>query len=241
MPGNHWEVDTSVQVGQCLSPNIDGSLIRVYHTEHGDMSQIRDNTNIRPRFREEEYVRRPDGSRMTAQGVDRWVVSACEAPEQRRCARCCYFSRGVDSYHVRPFRPKTTISLTVCHRQPSDFFYKRLSTNKMTWPYWDVYLDCLFPLGFGRPLWHPFGEEGAVLLGDVGWIENGRFCPLFNSMCDKDHAVHFVRGVPRDFRPITESRLFIERRKGKPWGRPVGEGAFLGVVDLAYERDAGSW
>ena len=72
-----------------------------------------------------------------------------------------------------------------------------------SWNYWDVYRSCLFPLGYGYPLWHPFGEEGAVWLGDVGWVREGKFYPLFNSMRKEDDVVHFLRGVPRDFRPIT--------------------------------------
>ena len=43
---------------------------------------------------------------------------------------------------------------------------------------WDVYAEQLFPLGYGYPLWSP----GKVLLGDVGYLTEGQFHTLFNTI-----------------------------------------------------------
>lgn len=134
-------------------------------------------------------------------------------------------------------RSQQSLALTAI----ADILHKRTSMNKTTWPHWDVYFECFFPLKFGHPLWHPFGQEGAVLLGDVGWFQRGKFCPLFNSMRDEDHAVHFVRGVPQGFQPITKNGLFIERNDGVLWGPLVEEGVSLGAIDLPYKRRDTTW
>ena len=113
-----------------------------------------------------------------------------------------------------------------------------MDPEETTWSYWNVYFDCFFPLGFGHPLWHPFGQEGEVLVGDVGWIQKGKFRPLFNSMRNEYHAAHFVRGVPRDFQPITrEAKILIGHEVGDPfWGDVTPTGDTLRAIDLRPNR-----
>ena len=66
---------------------------------------------------------------------------------------------------------------------------------------WDIYADQLMPLQYGHPLWYPESGPGQqqVQIGDVGYLQEGHFCFLFNSMHAADHPVNSVRGVPHDF------------------------------------------
>ena len=43
---------------------------------------------------------------------------------------------------------------------------------------WDIYAEQLFPLGYGHPLWSP----GNIRLGDVGYLAEGQFHNLFNTV-----------------------------------------------------------
>ena len=62
---------------------------------------------------------------------------------------------------------------------------------------WDTYAEALKEQGYGYPLWYP-GCPGEVELGDVGYIENGRFCRLFNVL-EKELNKH---EVPKSFEPL---------------------------------------
>ncbi|RPD64561.1 hypothetical protein L226DRAFT_529054 [Lentinus tigrinus ALCF2SS1-7] len=70
--------------------------------------------------------------------------------------------------------------------------------DRLRAPY-DIYMRSLYGLGLGFPLWVPEPEPpfGEVCLGDVGYISQGRFCLLFNTMrAPTDNQPH---GVPPDF------------------------------------------
>ena len=66
---------------------------------------------------------------------------------------------------------------------------------------WDIYAEQLMPLQYGHPLWYPESEPGQkeVQIGDVGYLQEGHFCFLFNTMHAADDPVNSVRGVPLDF------------------------------------------
>ena len=66
---------------------------------------------------------------------------------------------------------------------------------------WDIYARRLMHLGYGHPLWGPEPCErfGEVRLGDVGYLQDGHFCFLFNAMCPADDPVNSQRGVPPNF------------------------------------------
>ena len=55
----------------------------------------------------------------------------------------------------------------------------------------------------GEPLWQPEPREGdgEVLLGDVGVIEDGRFCRLFNVTRPSNDPVN-KSGVPPGFKVL---------------------------------------
>ena len=67
---------------------------------------------------------------------------------------------------------------------------------------WYIYAEQLFWEEYGYPLWVPHGEGGEPFIGDVGWMRQGEFCPLFNSREDADDPIHFDKGVPRNFTVI---------------------------------------
>ena len=48
---------------------------------------------------------------------------------------------------------------------------------------WDIYAEQLSPVGYGYPLWIPEPDHNGreVLVGDVGWLHEGQFRPLFNA------------------------------------------------------------
>lgn len=67
----------------------------------------------------------------------------------------------------------------------------------------DVYSNQLFKCGQGLPLWLPEpSKHGEALIGDVGYIDKGRFFRLFNVTCPSDDKVHNRLGVPEDFKPF---------------------------------------
>ncbi|KAI0742978.1 hypothetical protein C8Q80DRAFT_1259448 [Daedaleopsis nitida] len=66
---------------------------------------------------------------------------------------------------------------------------------------WDIYAKELWPLGYGHPLWgpEPCMDFGAVHLGDIGYLQKGHFCFLFNAMLPADDPLNAQRGVPEKF------------------------------------------
>lgn len=65
---------------------------------------------------------------------------------------------------------------------------------------WDIYAQKLLHLGHGHPLWGPEPSDrfGEIRLGDVGYLEQGRFCFLFNTMKEGNDPIN-SRGVPEGF------------------------------------------
>ncbi|KZT65360.1 hypothetical protein DAEQUDRAFT_530972 [Daedalea quercina L-15889] len=69
----------------------------------------------------------------------------------------------------------------------------------------NVYAHALADEDYGYPLWDPGYEQkaGEVEIGDVGFIEKGRFVRLFNVMQRPDDELNALRGVPEGFRQLT--------------------------------------
>ncbi|TFY56100.1 hypothetical protein EVJ58_g7847 [Rhodofomes roseus] len=83
-------------------------------------------------------------------------------------------------------------------------------------PYaWDVYAQERLPLGHGYPLWDPRPDEtaGEIEIGDVGYIEDGRFRRLFNPTLPRDDPANCAWGVPKDFRPLEIGNLITEEQR----------------------------
>lgn len=63
-----------------------------------------------------------------------------------------------------------------------------------------VYARELRSHNYGEPLWQPEPSQyGEVLIGDVGFIEDGRFYRLFNAALPADDPVNAEFGVPDGF------------------------------------------
>lgn len=61
------------------------------------------------------------------------------------------------------------------------------------------YAETLVSQGYGLPLWFPEpGKQGDVEIGDVGFVNEGRFIRLFNAMLPATDPVN-AGGVPDDF------------------------------------------
>ena len=67
----------------------------------------------------------------------------------------------------------------------------------------EVYQSTLSERGYGTPLWTPEPSPLEVLLGDVGFIdEGGSWIRLFNILHSKDDTEVNHLGVPVDFEPL---------------------------------------
>ena len=78
-----------------------------------------------------------------------------------------------------------------------------------------IYAEQLRMHGHGEPLWQPEPrpEDGEVLIGDVGFIEDGRFYRLFNARFPADHPIN-VDGVPDGFVPLEyNERALLQRNE----------------------------
>ena len=66
----------------------------------------------------------------------------------------------------------------------------------------EIYASQLVSLGYGHPLWYPEpAQAGEILIGDVGYIDDGKFFRLFNACSGRDDEVN-KNGVPKDFSPL---------------------------------------
>lgn len=63
----------------------------------------------------------------------------------------------------------------------------------------DVYLQELYRLGWGTPLWEP--DYIDINPGDVGFIQDHHFVRLFNATLSEFHGDQ-VLGVPLGFEPM---------------------------------------
>ncbi|KAM5536984.1 hypothetical protein V8D89_009313 [Ganoderma adspersum] len=79
---------------------------------------------------------------------------------------------------------------------------------------WDIYAEQLFPSGYGHPLWKPEPNPSSgreVFIGDVGWLKEGEFRALFNSMKDADDPINEEKSVPRDYTVFESTNMSIGR------------------------------
>ncbi|KAI0743134.1 hypothetical protein C8Q80DRAFT_1073724, partial [Daedaleopsis nitida] len=68
---------------------------------------------------------------------------------------------------------------------------------------WRVYAEHLLPYGYGYPLWHSSTPNGgAILRGDVGFIDQGTFVPLFNALHRGEDTSNC--GVPEGYKTLEE-------------------------------------
>ncbi|KAJ3535821.1 hypothetical protein NM688_g6924 [Phlebia brevispora] len=67
----------------------------------------------------------------------------------------------------------------------------------------EVYTKLMGSYHYGHPLWYPDPiSSGEPQLGDIGYLNNGRFHRIFNIMVEKDHPWNRRHGVPDDFVPV---------------------------------------
>ena len=68
---------------------------------------------------------------------------------------------------------------------------------------YEIYASALYSLGYGYPLWVPESLDGCeVQEGAVGWLLDGGFRTLFNSMVPADHDLNSGLRVPPDHIPF---------------------------------------
>ncbi|KAI0673294.1 hypothetical protein C8Q78DRAFT_969416 [Trametes maxima] len=86
----------------------------------------------------------------------------------------------------------------------------------MNVPPWVTYAAQLTPIGYGYPLWVPDPPpgRGAIQLGDVGWIHEGEFLPLFNALRAADDSQP-RNAVPMNFIPLDIATLVFEGPREK--------------------------
>lgn len=76
----------------------------------------------------------------------------------------------------------------------------------------ELFASQLIHLGYGHPLWYPEPDGGReVEIGDVGYITDGSFRRLFNSMHNRNHAIN-RNGVPAGFVPLRVPEELRQRR-----------------------------
>ncbi|KAI0642071.1 hypothetical protein C8Q79DRAFT_918179 [Trametes meyenii] len=76
----------------------------------------------------------------------------------------------------------------------------------------DVYTRLLCERGYGHPLWFPEpSQAGEVMLGDVGYIDDGGFSRIFNAtLPPEDPANHL--GVPEGYTPLEYPAYVVKDR-----------------------------
>ena len=86
-----------------------------------------------------------------------------------------------------------------------------MATDRNAEHAWTIYKNQLFPKGYDHPLWQPDPDPTAtreVEVGDVGWMDRGRFFQLFNVRI-KDKERQICADVPEDFVPFDPPNLLI--------------------------------
>lgn len=74
---------------------------------------------------------------------------------------------------------------------------------------WDIYAEQLFPKGYGHPLWIPEPTERPLRIGDVGWMKDGQFRPLFNFMAPENDLINASQGVPPNYEMLSSREISI--------------------------------
>lgn len=90
---------------------------------------------------------------------------------------------------------------------------------------------------YGHALWEPSpgGHYTAVEIGDVGFIREGRFHRLFNTLLSRDHPSH-EDGVPQRHEPLVLS-LRSPIDNSMLWPNDLRSN---GVLDRSEERRQGA-
>ncbi|RDX51663.1 hypothetical protein OH76DRAFT_262270 [Lentinus brumalis] len=76
---------------------------------------------------------------------------------------------------------------------------------------WDIYAEQMYTHGYGYPLWTPDPAPGAseVMIGDVGWLDEGAFHTLFNALKGLEEPQ--PRGdAPVDYLPLERDKAVID-------------------------------
>ena len=97
-----------------------------------------------------------------------------------------------------------------------------------------IYAEQLVNRGYGLPLWQPEPTSfGEVLIGDVGFVDDGCFYRLFNAMLPADDPAN-ARGVPEGFVPlgVIEDDLIHTRHNFLPPGPVYSTHSVQCKVDL---------
>ncbi|EKM58644.1 uncharacterized protein PHACADRAFT_89112 [Phanerochaete carnosa HHB-10118-sp] len=77
-----------------------------------------------------------------------------------------------------------------------------------------IYADQLRNHGHGEPLWQPEPSQyGEILIGDVGFIEDGCFYRLFNCTLAAEDPVHADFGVPHGYVPLEYNKRALLQTK----------------------------
>lgn len=69
-------------------------------------------------------------------------------------------------------------------------------------------------MGYGHPMWHPDPVKtcGEIQLGDIGYLDRGRFFLLFNCTRPGDDDSHKARGerLPDNFEPFLYNKASVQ-------------------------------
>ena len=86
----------------------------------------------------------------------------------------------------------------------------------MDLPPWDIYAKQQFHHRLGYPLWvpDPAPNMDAIDLGDVGWLEEGEFQPLFYSI-ERPSRPQPTTDLPTDFVPFDKEHVRIRGPREK--------------------------
>ncbi|GJE89856.1 Zn(II)2Cys6 transcription factor [Phanerochaete sordida] len=86
-----------------------------------------------------------------------------------------------------------------------------------------TYAEQLRCHGHGEPLWQPEPSQyGEVLIGDVGFIEDGCFYRLFNCTLEASDPVNAEFGVPDGYVPLKlNTRAFVQTRENYLPPKPI--------------------
>ena len=101
---------------------------------------------------------------------------------------------------------------------------------------WNIYADQLLYHGYGYPLWMPDFDPSVseAEIGDVGWLQDGGFYQMFNSMKAKGEAQ--LRGaVPSGYEPFRP--LVIAGPQDKIT-QPILCGRSIKQTDVAFGASA---
>ena len=93
----------------------------------------------------------------------------------------------------------------------------------------EVYTRLMQQLGYGYPLWEPEPtHSGEVLVGDVGYIQDGGFYRLFNATLPGEG-----QDVPCGYVPLKISKFLKQRRE-----RALNQGPICSKTVTAVDASA---